>query len=93
MTGDVAAEQVAADLALVEGRQVHALNGGTRVSGSFPGDPADLLRRLSAAGWRDQVDDLVVAAPDLEDAVLRFYAPQSAASSGTSAASREEVPA
>jgi ABC-2 type transport system ATP-binding protein len=93
VTGGSGAEQVAADLALVDAQQVHALNGGTRVSGSFPGEPADLLRRLSAAPWRDQVDDLVVAAPDLEDAVLRFYAPESAASSGTSAASREEVPA
>ncbi len=93
VTGDIRADQVVADLALVEGRQVHAVKGGTRVSGSFPGEPADLLRRLSCAGWRDQVDDLVVAAPDLEDAVLRFYAPQSATSSSTSAASCKELPA
>ena len=93
VVGDTSAEQLAEDLALVEAGRVPALNGGVRVSGSFPGEPADLLRRLSGAAWRDRVDDLVVAAPDLEDAVLRFYAPESPAGATTGAGPREEVPA
>jgi ABC-2 type transport system ATP-binding protein len=61
------------DLALTDARDAPALHGGRRVHGSFPGDPADLVARLAAAPWRDDVLDLVVEAPDLETAVLRLY--------------------
>ncbi len=73
VTGTATVAQVAADLGLDQPVGEHPLHGGTRVRGSFPGDPVELVGRLGAAGWREQVLDLVVEAPDLQDAVLRFY--------------------
>ena len=69
-------EAVVAELGLVEAAHVQGLHGGSRLSGAFPGEPAELLARLGSAAWRPGVRDVVVEAPDLEDAVLRFYEPE-----------------
>ncbi|MFC5379541.1 ABC transporter ATP-binding protein [Aquipuribacter nitratireducens] len=75
----VGPDALAADLALQGAAVRPAVHGGTRVAGEFPGEPADLVARLAAAPWRESLRDLVAEAPDLEAAVLRFYAPSSAA--------------
>jgi ABC-2 type transport system ATP-binding protein len=88
-TAVTGAAELVADLALEDAAAGRAVHGGTRVTGQFPGEPDDLLRRLATAGWRDHVRDLVVESPDLEDAVLRFYDPAAQAAAPT--APRQEA--
>ncbi len=73
--GPVVVADVGHDLALAGAVDAPGRGGGTRTTGAFPGEPADLLARLARAPWRHQVVDLVVAEPDLEQAVLAFYGP------------------